>query len=156
MNSAKAEWANTLSGIPQGSVLGQLLFLLYINDLPSVVQSYIKIFPDDTKLFSAIKVEYDSEVLQNDLYLLDEWSGTWQINFSITKCKVLHLGKKNQQEIYLMHEHDKTILSSIENVTEHPDLGVLMNTSLSFNKHISLIILKANKILATIKRSLNT
>ena len=52
-----------------------------------------------------------------------------------------------------MHEHDKTILSSLENVTEHPDLGVLMDTSLSFNKHISSIILKANKILATIKRS---
>ena len=134
-------------------MLGPLLFLLYINDLPSVVQSYIKIFADDTKLFSAIKDEYDSEVLQNDLYLLDEWSRTWQTNFNITKCKVLHLGKKNQQEIYLMHEHDKKILSSIENVTEHPDLGVSMDTSLSFNKHISSIILKANKILATVKRS---
>ena len=52
-----------------------------------------------------------------------------------------------------MHEHDMTILSSIENVTEHPDLGVLMDTSLSFKKHISSIILKANKILETIKRS---
>ena len=153
MNSAKSEWANILSGIPQRSVLGPLLFLLYINDLPSVVRLYIKIFTDDTKLFSAIKDEYDSEVLQNDLYLLDEWSRTWQINFNTTKCKVLHLGKKNQQEIYLMHEHDKTTLSSMENVTEHPDLGTLMDTSLSFNKHISSIILKANKILATIKRS---
>ena len=93
----------------------------------------IKIF--DTKL-SAIKDEYDSEVLQNDLYLLDEWL---QINFNITKCKMLPLGKKNQQEIYLMHEHDKTILSSVENVTEHPGLGVLMDT-LSFDKHISSII----------------
>ena len=153
MNSAKSEWANILSGIPQGSVLGPLLFLLYINDFPSVVQSYIKISADDTKLFSAIKDAYDSEVLQNDLYLLDEWSRTWQMNFNITKCKVLHLGEKNQQEILLMHEHDKTILSSIENVTEHPDLGVLMDTSLSFKKHISSIILKADKILATIKRS---
>ena len=143
MNSAKSEWAIILSGIPQGSVLGPLLFLLYINDLPSVVQSHIKIFVDDTKLFSAIKDEYESEVLQNDLYLLDEWSRTWQMNFNITKRKVLHLGKKNsQQEIYLMHEHDKTILSSVENVTEHPDLGVLMDTSLSFNKHISLIIFR--------------
>ena len=119
MNSTKLEWAIILNGIPQGSVLGPLLFLLYINDLPSVVQSCIKIFADDTKLFSAIKDEYDSEVLQNDLYLLDEWSRTWQINFNITRCKVLHLGKKNQQEICLMHENDKTILSSIENVTEH-------------------------------------
>ena len=76
MNSAKSQWANISSGIPQGSVLGPLLFLLYINDLPSVVQSYIKIFADDTKLFSAIKDEYDSDVLQNDLYLLDEWSRT--------------------------------------------------------------------------------
>ena len=89
INSTKSEWANILSGIPQGSVLGPLLFLLYINDLPSVVQSYIKISADDTKLFSAIKDEYDSDVLQNDLYLLDEWSRTWQINFNITKCEVL-------------------------------------------------------------------
>ena len=75
-------------------MLGPLLFLLYINDLPSVVQSYIKVFADDTKLFRAIKDEYETEVLQNDLYLLDEWSRTWQINFNITKCNVLHLGKK--------------------------------------------------------------
>ena len=128
-------------------MLGPLLFLLYINDLPSVVQSYTKIFADDTKLFRAIKDEYDSEIYQNDL------SRTWQINFNITKCKVPHLGKKNQQEIYLMHQNDKTVLSPIENVTEHPDLGALMDTSLSFHKHISSIILKANKILATIKRS---
>ena len=111
LNSAKSEWANMLRGIPQGSALGPLL--LYINDSSSDVQSYIKIFADDTKLFSGIKDEYDSEVLQNDLYLLDKWSRTWQINFSIINCKVLHLGKKNRQEIYLMHEHE-TILSSTE------------------------------------------
>ena len=59
---------------------------MYINDLPSVVQSYqLKIFADDTKLFSAIKDEYNSKILQNDLYLIDEWSRTWQINFNITQ-----------------------------------------------------------------------
>ena len=67
MNSAKSEWAKISSGIPQGSVLGPLLFFLYIKDLPSVVESYVKIFADDTKLFSTIKGEYDSEILQNDL-----------------------------------------------------------------------------------------
>ena len=71
--------------------------LVIINDLPSLIESYVQIFADDTKLFSAIKDEYGSEILQNDLYRLDEWSRTWQINFSISKCKVLHLGKKNQQ-----------------------------------------------------------
>ena len=65
-------------------------YYYYINDLPSVVQSYIKIFADDTKLFSAIKDEYDSEVLQNDLYLLDEWSRTWKIYFMSpnVKCSI--------------------------------------------------------------------
>ena len=66
---------------------------------------------------------------------------------------MLHLGKKNQQEIYLMHDHEKTILSYIEKVTEHSDLGASMDKSSSFNKHNSSIILKANKILATIERS---
>ena len=151
-NSYKSEWTNVLSGVPQGSVLGPLLFVLFINDLPSVVNSYIKIFADDTKIFAGIKDENDTLSLQDDLYNLHNWSNKWQLNFNIGKCKLLHIGKKNPEEIYVMHQNN--ILTSIDSVIVQPDLGILMDESLNFSDHISSIVLKANKILATIKRSI--
>ena len=80
------------SGVPQGSVLGPLLFLLYVNDLPDVVSSNVKMFTDDTKLFSGISSEGDARALQSDLDALLKWSGTWQLPFNQDKCKVLHVG----------------------------------------------------------------
>ena len=72
--------------------------------------------------------------------------------FNIGKCKLLHIGKKNPEEIYVMHQNN--ILTSIDSVIVQPDLGILMDKSLDFSDHISSIVLKANKILATIKRSI--
>ena len=152
LNSYKSEWSNVLSGVPQGSVLGPLLFVLFINDLPSVVNSYNKIFADDTKIFAGIKYENDTLSLQDDLYNLHNWSNKWQLNFNIGKCKLLHIGKKNTEEIYVMHQNN--ILKSIDSVIVQPDLGILMDKSLDFSDHIFSIVLKANKILATIKRSI--
>ena len=72
-------------------MLGPLLFIIYINDLPEVVQSYIAIFADDTKLYRPIITPDDSNVLQSDLDL-DEWCKVWLMNFNYTKCKHLSFG----------------------------------------------------------------
>lgn len=82
-NGPYSEWSNVTSGVPQGSVLGPLLFIICINDLPEVVQSNIAIFTNDTKLYRPIIILEDSNILQSDLDLV-EWCKVWQ-NYS--KCK---------------------------------------------------------------------
>jgi len=81
-----------LSGVPQGSVLGPLLFLLYVNELPSWIKCDMKMFADDTKLWCRIKTDAESVVLQADLDSLQSWSDTWQLKFNADKCKVMHIG----------------------------------------------------------------
>ena len=105
VNGKLSSWADILSGIPQGSVLGPILFVIFINDLPDVVSSTAKIFADDTKLFRAIRIVEDHEVLQQDLDNLVEWSNKWQLGFNETKCKSLHLGSSNQRLNYQMNFH---------------------------------------------------
>ena len=71
-------------GIPQGSVLGPLLFLLYINDMPDDILSPIKIFADDTKVYKYVQTEEDMLILQKDVYALCDWSLKWQLTFNYT------------------------------------------------------------------------
>ena len=73
-----SSWSSVTSGVPQGSVLGPILFIIYINDLPDVVLSSLWIFVDDTKVFRSISSGLDSEILQDDIDRLVEWSETWQ------------------------------------------------------------------------------
>ena len=90
-----SEWVEVISGVPQGSVLGPLLFLIYINDLDEGIKSLILKFADDTKIFRKIVSDEDSRQLQNDLDLLLQWAEDWQITFNIQKCKVMHIGNRN-------------------------------------------------------------
>ena len=80
------------SGIPQGSVLGPILFIIFINDLPDNIKSSLKIFADDTKLFKAVADIQDKNELQQDLNSLAKWSKKWQLPFNEAKCKVIHYG----------------------------------------------------------------
>ena len=81
-----------VSGVPQGSVLGPLLFVIYINDLPDKLESSSLMFADDTKIFKDITLENDIQALQRDLVKLEEWSSIWLLKFHPDKCKVLTIG----------------------------------------------------------------
>jgi len=89
-----SDWISVISGVPQGSVLGPLLFLLYVNDIPNIIKSNIKMFADDTKLWRMILKEGDSCDLQDDLKHLQEWNRKWQLKFNLDKCTVMHVGDK--------------------------------------------------------------
>ena len=153
INGEESSWSNVLSGIPQGSVLGPALFLVFINDLPPSIKNLVKIFADDTKVYSTVGAICDREQLelQEDLDESSEWSGIWDLGFNAKKCKSLHIGRNNPRHRYYMHESGEQI--PIEQVDSEKDLGVTFESTLRFDKHISNCVNKANRMLGLIKRS---
>ena len=147
--------SNTLpvvSGVPQGSILGPILFLIFINDLPDNINSACKIFADDTKIYSSVNTLDDSNILQGDLDELFNWSMTWRLLFNATKCVHMHMGNKTHSFKYTMKNQDKsnTVINSSKC---EKDLGVYVNDTLTPVNHITEIVKKANKVLWCIKHS---
>ncbi len=151
VNGEVSEWKDVTSGIPQGSVLGPVLFVIFINDLPEVVQSYVEMFADDTKIFSTVKEE-DSLQLQEDLHSLTDWANIWQLRFNAAKCKTLHLGNGNQKKKYVMTDGEGKE-EMLEGTELEKDLGIHVDPSLKFSKHVEVQVNKANRILGLIRRS---
>ena len=97
VNGMDSTTHNVTSGIPQGSVLGPILFVIYINDMPDCVAATAYLFADDIKLYKEIRLPEDSNSLQRDLDSLQEWSNTWLLKFHPNKCKVMTVSNKNIQ-----------------------------------------------------------
>ena len=152
INGQYSEWADVTSGVPQGSVLGPLLFLIFINDLPSMLNCFTKIFADDTKIYNKAETIADSKFLQEDINMAAKWSEIWQLPFNKDKCKVMHIGKKKEKRKYYM-QNDVGIKVPLETVSEEKDLGVLFSNSLSFRNHITKSIAKANQMTGIVKRT---
>ena len=149
-----SEPAAVTSGVPQGSVLGPILFLLYINDLPLEVISPISLFADDSKIFTKITSErnnreanntIENEVLQKDLNNVKDWAAKWKMEFNVDKCKIMHLRHSNPKHEYYMGG------TTLEVTKEEKDLGVLVDDKLGFSKHIKGIVGKANRMLGLIR-----
>ena len=92
-----SEWCEVTSGEPQGSVLGPLLFVVFINDLPDGMNHRFKIYADDSKIIGTIKSIEDQLALQDDINRGTEWSNTWLMHFNFKKCKVMHVGKSKRR-----------------------------------------------------------
>ena len=101
IGKAVSDWRDVLSGVPQGSVLGPLLFLIFINDMPTAASHLCKLFADDTKLIAVIKNDQDKAQLQLDIDALVNWSKSWLMSFNEGKCKVLFFEKKKSNELNL-------------------------------------------------------
>ena len=114
LNNSKSTWSEVINGVPQGSVSGSILYILY--DLPDVISCVSKLFADDTKLYRSVDSYGDSNTIQMDLYELDNWSSSWQMKFNIQKCKVLHLGKKKPRNFCLMFDNENKCLSTIKDI----------------------------------------
>ena len=138
------------SGVPQGSILGALLFLLYTNHLSnSVANSRIAIFVDDTKIFKTINSIFDASALQNDLSYFQENSRRVNLKLNNTKCKVLRVTRKHNRITYPYKLND-TIL---EYTDCEWDLGVLTSATLSWSKQVDHLCNKATKMLGYVRRS---
>ena len=140
-----------LSGVQQGSVLGPVLFLIYINDLPEYVSnSTVRIFSDDTLLYLTIHNSSDCIKLQDDLNNLQKWESDWQMSLHPEKCEDIHITTKKYPIIHKYTLHGHTLLS----VPQIKYLGVQISQDLKWNSHINSISSKANQTLGFLKRNL--
>jgi len=122
-----------LSGVPQGSVIGPLLFLLFVNELPNWIKNELRMFADDTKIWCPIKTTADSITLQQDLVSLCSWSEKWQLRFNADKRKVMHIGHSLPTEYYMTEGTRKTTLQPVQ---EEIDLGVVVRSGARFTKNL--------------------
>lgn len=152
VNGVHSTWKPVLSGVPQGSVLGPLLFLLYVADMPEEISNFISMFADDTKLFNVIMDSTDPVNLQEDLDRLQQWSRTMCLRFNTSKCHILHLGRQNSAHEYSMSDNGNT-RHKLDRCTEERDLGVIVDDKLNFSPHIEMTVKKANRILGCIRHS---
>ena len=143
-----SSWKSVLSGVPQGSVLGPILFLVYINDLEEGVTCKILKFADDTKLFRKTKEIGGKQNLQDDIDKLVKWSEQLQMLFNFGKCKCLHTGPGNTSMNYAMGE---TILSKAVN---EKDLGVTMNYNMKVSEQCRIAASKGNQVMGMIRRNI--
>jgi ribonuclease P/MRP protein subunit RPP40 len=138
------------SGVPQGTVLGPLLFLVYINDLPHNMSSSVRLFADDCILYRPISNTGDCLKLQHDLQSLVQWEKDWQMCFNVKKCFVMTISHKktNTGFNYSMGQQ------VLERVSDYPYLGVTISDDLSWSKHINNVRASANKTLGVLCRNL--
>jgi hypothetical protein len=155
VNGAESINHNVTSGIPKGSVLGHILFVIYINDMPDHVDTEAYLFTDDTKVYKEIKTQTDTTSLQKDLDNLQEWSDKWLLKFHPNKCKVMTAsnkrGNNREQKYHLYDSEGKEI--ELQNSDGEKDIGVLVDDQLNYSQHIQQKMNKANSIMGLIRRT---
>ena len=153
LNGQTSPWRPVLPGVPQGSILGPLLFLIYINDLPNRLKSNAKLFADDTSLFTIVKDTNESaNILNNDLSLISRWAYDWKMLFNPDPQKLAHeviFSKKKQSQ-----SHPTISLNNIpvERASYQKHLGIILDEKLNFKQHVDNAILKINKGISVIKK----
>ena len=150
LNGKQSAWTPVRSGVPEGSILGPLLFACFLADVPSHINSECIMYADDVKLYRRIESRADSTALQSDLDRLCDWSRTWRLNLNPAKCKSISFTLRTSPIVhpYKLDGHH------LERCDQIRDLGVLLDAKLTFAPHVDATISKANRMLGMIIRSM--
>ena len=151
VNGVKSDWAPVLSGVPQGTVLGPLLFSLYINDISSDIEFEIRVFADNCVCYREIKDEKDTMKLQRDIDRLGSWAKKWGMRFQPVKCNMVQLTRKRIKKIHASYTLEGTNLENVESIKY---LGVTITSDLRWNTHLSNVCTKAIRTLGFLRRNL--
>jgi hypothetical protein len=156
MGEVVTEWVEVLSGVPQGSVLGPLLFTIFINDMPDGLVNVCKMFADDSKLLGTIQSGADISVIQSDLDKLSDWASSSGMTFNVKKCKIMKIGKcpdiVTEQVSFTMRDN-LGVRRVLEEVAEERDLGVVWQNNLKWSEHINRACAAAYAKLGMLRRT---
>ena len=144
--------AAVISGVPQGTVMGPMLFLIFINDIACNISSTVRLFADDCLLYKEIVSKADTTTLQQDLTELVEWSKTWGMAFNISKCNVLSVTNATKHKIEANYEMDGKPLNNINSTLY---LGVTISRKLQWKEHIDVTCSAATRMLGFLRRNLS-
>ena len=151
VNEVKSDWAPLLSGVPQGTVHGPLLFSLYINDISSDTESVIRLFADDCACYRKIKDEKDTMKLQRGIDRLGSWARKWGMKLQPVKCNMMQLTRKRIKTIYASYTLGGNNFENVENIKY---LGVTITSDLRWNTHVRNVCTEANRTLGFLRRNL--
>ena len=153
MGEAISPWEKVTSEVPQGSVLGPILFILYINEISEILISLSELYADDTQILKEIVSEVDIQNLQNDINKIVDWTRRWLMNLNENKSKVMHISRKNLKDSYYIESFDGKSQSWLSVRTLERDLGIMISSDLKWNYHVKYCANKANKILGMLTRT---
>ena len=141
INGCCSDWRNVCAGVPQGSILGPLFFIIYINDIVADINSSIKLFADDTSLYIIVDDPVDAaETLNTDLSKIHDWSMKWLVKFNPDKTESMIVSRKSNRPLHPPLMMDNKIINM---VSEHKHLGLTISNDGNWGKHVDLIIKKA-------------
>jgi hypothetical protein len=143
----QSEETSVDSGVPQGTVLGPIMFLCHINDLPDAVTSIVRLFADDCLLYRNIKHQEDHQKLQKDLENLEHWATKWGMRFNAKKCYIMSINQRTSK-LYQLNNH------ILQQVQSNPYLGLEISNDLKWALHINNVTKKANATLGFLRRNL--
>ena len=147
MNGCASEWSPMVSGVPQGSVLGPTLLIIFINDTDEGIANEILKFADDTKLFKEVSNSEEAFTIQENLHKLYRWSVDWQMLYNASKCKTIHIGFNNIKYDYFIEEE------LVSSASKENNIGVLINDSLSPGTQCAKAVKSRNKIMGIINQT---